>query len=189
MFRKQIFLVILLLMPCVSFSAPASDNEKSYSLTVNATPSDARIRIMNISPKYKEGINLSPGKYDVLVDKQGYLSKREWVEIRDSDLVIDISLKKGVEKKRQAGSYLIRAVKKEIRSDPGLEDGAYLLDEIKFKENNGYISFEYDCLKFAQQRTRMTYQVFRINKMCENWLKKAAKTAHNVKGVKRVTVK
>jgi|GEM_PF-555864 len=63
-----------------------------YGLTVNSTPSDARVRILNIEPRYEPGIRLSPGRYHVEVSKAGYETKREWVEITDSDRVVSIGL-------------------------------------------------------------------------------------------------
>jgi hypothetical protein len=41
---------------------------------------------MNIKPKYKPGIALKPGKYDIYVTHPGYVSKRMWVEIKEADL-------------------------------------------------------------------------------------------------------
>ena len=67
--------------------------EKLYSLDINAIPSDSTIKIMNIIPKYKAGIKLKAGKYDVSVAKNGYGKWREWVEIVDSNRSIDVVLK------------------------------------------------------------------------------------------------
>jgi len=65
---------------------------KTYSLTVNATPSSNRIMIMNIRPKYKSGICLEPGKYDILVKHWGYYNYRKWITIEDSDVSLDVTL-------------------------------------------------------------------------------------------------
>jgi hypothetical protein len=65
---------------------------KSKRLTVNAKPVKSRIRIMNIKPKYKPGIALKPGKYDIYVTHPGYVSKRMWVEIKEADLSIEVIL-------------------------------------------------------------------------------------------------
>lgn len=42
------------------------------SLTVTPTPGDAVVKIMNITPRYRDGIELSPGKYHVRVEKSGF---------------------------------------------------------------------------------------------------------------------
>ncbi|EDN69350.1 Tetratricopeptide TPR_2 [Beggiatoa sp. PS] len=70
-----------------------------YRLTINVTPYNSRIRVMNIKPKYRSGILLKPGKYDIEVTHPGYESKRRWVEIENADLMIDVILNKlGIEK-------------------------------------------------------------------------------------------
>jgi hypothetical protein len=66
-----IFSIAVPLVPILSSVANAGENAK-YRLTVNATPSDSRIRIMNIKPKYRHGIVLKPGKYDIEVTRSGY---------------------------------------------------------------------------------------------------------------------
>jgi|GEM_PF-6445652 len=50
-------------------------------LTVDAYPSDARIRIMNIRPKYKDGISLVPGQYEIRVDREGYREEMHLVDL------------------------------------------------------------------------------------------------------------
>jgi hypothetical protein len=66
---------------------------KYYSLTVQAIPSDSRIRIMNIKPKYKPGIELSSGDYRILVEKNGYFPHEEIITIKDSNVIKQITLK------------------------------------------------------------------------------------------------
>jgi len=83
--------VAVSLAPIFSPVANAGENAK-YRLTVNATPSDSRIRVMNIKPKYRHGIALKPGKYDIKVTRSGYESKRWWVEIKDADITVDVTL-------------------------------------------------------------------------------------------------
>ncbi|MBN2419881.1 MAG: DUF2846 domain-containing protein [Deltaproteobacteria bacterium] len=50
-------------------------------LYVDANPSNARVRIMNIAPVFEQGIRLNEGRYDVEVSASGYLSHREWVSL------------------------------------------------------------------------------------------------------------
>ncbi|NMR26362.1 PEGA domain-containing protein [Pseudoalteromonas sp. NEC-BIFX-2020_015] len=61
------------------------------SLTVITSPEDALIRIMNIRPKYKAGIELDEGEYDVEVSKDGYLTYRRWITI-DKKTILTIEL-------------------------------------------------------------------------------------------------
>jgi len=52
-----------------------------YSLTIKTNPVDARVRIMNIKPKYYDGIKLPSGRYDIMVDKLGFYSQRGYVDL------------------------------------------------------------------------------------------------------------
>jgi|GEM_PF-2044454 len=48
-----------------------------HPFTITVTPKHARVRIMNIKPKYVAGMALADGSYDVLVDAPGYHSWRQ----------------------------------------------------------------------------------------------------------------
>lgn len=76
---------------CRRQSALLSVDNDLHSLTVNVTPSDSTVKIMNIKPKYTPGIMLKKGKYDILVKNRGYKKWRKWVVV-DSDLSIDVVL-------------------------------------------------------------------------------------------------
>ena len=66
--------------------------EKRYKLTVNTVPEDARVLIMNIVPKFHQGILLTPGKYDLLVKKPGYPKLRQWISVENSDVEVNVVL-------------------------------------------------------------------------------------------------
>jgi len=63
-----------------------------FSLTVKTKPDDATVRLMNIRPKYKDGIKLKPGKYDVEVSKEGFHTYRRWFTIEKKDKTIEVNL-------------------------------------------------------------------------------------------------
>ncbi len=70
---------------------PKSTIRNKYSLTVNPTPSDARVQIMNIKPKYYDGIKLKKGKYHIKVSKKGYKTVEKWIKlIEDKHLTIKL---------------------------------------------------------------------------------------------------
>jgi len=77
-----------------SDSRESSCPRKTFSLTVNAIPSKSRIRIMNIRPKYRDGICLKPGKYDVLVDLRGFKSSRKLIKVEDLDVSVEVFLRR-----------------------------------------------------------------------------------------------
>ena len=73
----------------------AISGEELYSLTIKTSPG-ASVRIMNIAPKYHNGIKLPPGNYNILVAKKGYTSSSKWIKITDSDLSRYVRLTKAV---------------------------------------------------------------------------------------------
>lgn len=70
---------------------PSTKNE-TYKLTIQAKPEDSTIRIMNMRGEYYPGINLKPGRYDILVERDGYKTVRQWVTIQDADVAIPFTL-------------------------------------------------------------------------------------------------
>jgi hypothetical protein len=70
-----------------------SNKPTLYSLTVHTTPSNARVYITNIIPKYKDGILLERGKYKLKIKAKGYYTKKGTVELK-SDLSISVALDK-----------------------------------------------------------------------------------------------
>ncbi|MCG8036132.1 MAG: SUMF1/EgtB/PvdO family nonheme iron enzyme [Candidatus Thiodiazotropha taylori] len=71
-----------------------SERELMSTLTIEAVPADARIRILNIGPKYQPGIALKPGKYHLEVSKEGYKDKRQWIELSGGSEAFPIRLEK-----------------------------------------------------------------------------------------------
>ena len=78
--------------PTPSYSdAAIADKNKKYSLTIRRTPNTARVRILNIKPKYKNGIKLKKGKYHIEVSQKGYKTEKKWVTL-SKDSVFNLSL-------------------------------------------------------------------------------------------------
>ena len=74
---------------------PPPPPQTKFSLTINPTPTTAKIYIMNINPRYEDEIVLKRGTYDIKVIAKGYKSKRFDVYL-DEDKEISVTL---VEKK------------------------------------------------------------------------------------------
>lgn len=82
-------------------SEPAITN-----LTVISKPSNSKVRILNISPKYKDGIKLESGKYHIEVSASGYETYKKWYELGIGKQTIQIKLvKSNVRKQSQSGEY------------------------------------------------------------------------------------
>ena len=68
--------------------------KSEYPLTIKTTPEAARIRILNIGPRYEDGIELKPGKYHIEVSKSGYKRHREWIKLASREMVHLVDLEK-----------------------------------------------------------------------------------------------
>ncbi len=72
--------------PQVSANGPAS-------IHVATHPDNARVRIMNIKPKFHQGIELKPGKYHMEISARGYITKSKWVTLSKGEtLNLDFTL-------------------------------------------------------------------------------------------------
>jgi hypothetical protein len=68
-----------------SSAATSNQNYKTvYSLTINTTPYDAKVRILNIQPKYQHGIKLEKGSYHIEVSKDGYETIKQWISLNQN---------------------------------------------------------------------------------------------------------
>ena len=56
--------------------------KESGKLFVDTVPSNARVRILNIGPKFFQGMELDPGSYHVETSKQGYETQKKWVSLK-----------------------------------------------------------------------------------------------------------
>lgn len=63
-------------------------------LTIKVEPEDAKIRIMNIVPRYRAGIELAMGSYDVYVTREGYKAYRRAVSLSVENQVVGIVMDK-----------------------------------------------------------------------------------------------
>jgi TPR repeat protein len=55
--------------------------ERKGRLFVKTKPKDARIRVLNIKPKFYQGMELEPGSYHVEVSAFNYATQKTWVKV------------------------------------------------------------------------------------------------------------
>jgi hypothetical protein len=55
-------------------------------LRIERSPRDATVRILNIRPKYYDGIPLSSGTYQIEVSKSGYVTRKFWIKVQAGEL-------------------------------------------------------------------------------------------------------
>ena len=65
-----------------------------HKLTIATTPSKSVIRILNIGPKYFDGIKLQAGTYKLSINKKGYCPQRFNIDIQNQDVTKTVILKK-----------------------------------------------------------------------------------------------
>lgn len=68
--------------PIQGVPEPAPPTPQPGRLYVETVPSDARVRILNIVPVYRPGMELDPGRYHVEVSADGYGTENQWVTLR-----------------------------------------------------------------------------------------------------------
>lgn len=82
-------------------TATPAKNE-THSLTIQVFPKESTVKVMNVKSRYYPGIRLRPGKYDILVEHEGYKSYREWVNV-EYDIIVKVILK------QKAEAYMARS--------------------------------------------------------------------------------
>lgn len=63
-----------------------------FTVEVHPTPADARVRILNIGPRYEPGIKLQSGDYHFEVARAGYETQRFWRTVEDAALAFEVAL-------------------------------------------------------------------------------------------------
>ncbi len=69
--------------PQSSEESPPAPGDEKYRLTVKPDPPDSRVSLVNFEGSYSPGMELTPGYYEVLVQRSGYETFREWIQMDD----------------------------------------------------------------------------------------------------------
>lgn len=70
----------------------AAQAAATYALTINTVPTTAKVSIRNIEPKYRDGMRLPAGQYQVRVEAAGYQTEEKWVELGKAAKTLTIKL-------------------------------------------------------------------------------------------------
>jgi len=65
--------------------------KQEYRLTIHTTPSNAKVQILNIRPRYEDGIALKKGFYKIKVSADGYQERRFDIELKQ-DATYNVTL-------------------------------------------------------------------------------------------------
>lgn len=99
---------------------PVSEERKKGSsrLFVKTTPKDATVRILNIAPKFQQGMELKPGDYEIEVKKEGLGEVVRNVVLRkDEDLTLSVNLE--AETKQKTASPEEAKPEKDAKDEQG----------------------------------------------------------------------
>jgi TolB-like protein len=152
-------------------------------LHVNTDPTGAQVRILNIGPPYRDGIELASGRYHVEVSADGYATRREWVFLgagEDKRVTVHldrseepVSISKPVDEvpKSRVPSKLVEVNSVIEEAERLKEAGNYRQWEIKIKEalvmlerllsedpNSPQVWFYYAKAYYAADNIRKTYK-------------------------------
>jgi len=142
--KLKICLMCLLLIVPSGHSIAQAQSSEDGRLFIRTAPEGARIRILNIKPKFSQGMLLAPGPYHIEVSADGYETRNIWITMDpQGEVNLGISLKKrstlssgnpdelvrlGIDnQKRKEHKEAIEAYKQVIRMDPDYADAYYNL--------------------------------------------------------------
>jgi len=64
---------------------PSKIPKVTISVEKFSIPSNAKVRILNIKPKYYDGIKLKKGKYHLEISKNGYRTINKWITLKQNE--------------------------------------------------------------------------------------------------------
>jgi hypothetical protein len=64
----------------------------AHKLSIYTNPEDSQVRLLNSPVTYSAGVQLEPGDYRVEVSKEGYATKKQWINIAEDDVELQITL-------------------------------------------------------------------------------------------------
>ena len=123
-----------------STSAPQDTNR--LSLSINPTPAEARVRILNIKEKYSHGISLPPAAYHIEISHPGYITKTKWIRLNSHNQHWDIALQKSTQIANPNQLPLPEMV--EVYSNPFLMGDATSNAATKVELNNNFLISRYE---------------------------------------------
>jgi hypothetical protein len=75
----------------VDFHANKPSLKEKFVFNVIAKPQRARVKIMNIKPRFRSGMKLTEGHYLLKVTRRGYKSYKKWIDLsRNKTVLVDL---------------------------------------------------------------------------------------------------
>jgi len=96
----------------------SKDTPQTSRLYVDTEPADARIKILNITPNFFQGITLTPGRSHVYVGADGFEPEKRWIELEAGE---DKRLNIPLQKKLSDNSIQTTITGRKITNSLGME--------------------------------------------------------------------
>ncbi len=92
-----------------------------YRLVVATVPDDTNIELLDHKGEFRQGMELAPGKYRIKIGKAGFKAQEKRVEIKDQDLLINVSLE-------------LMKFRLTVKTDPHDAQIRFLNSDLKFEQ-------------------------------------------------------
>jgi len=115
---------------------PVTTQQADAYLIIATTPSNARVRILNITPKYRDGIKLKTGRYHIEVSAAGYRKQTQWLTLDAGNTQQQITLArlpKVSEQNNMKAQYNL-GVKHQKGKDPTVDNHITQTDLAKLRQ-------------------------------------------------------
>lgn len=142
-----------------------------YELFVDTRPQQATIKIWNIKPVFQQGIELTPGRYDLEVSAAGYQPYRQWIEIEDSARRLQVDLQPLSPEQAPGSSFaaaLERSYQVYISTQPPEAQIRFIEPERPFHQNMHLPPGRYQ-LEVSHPGYRTLQQVLEISDADVHW--------------------
>lgn len=81
----SLFLIFFMSHAFTGSCLSAAEEEKRARLYIDAEPKASRIRVLNIKPKFYQGMRLRKGKYLIEVSAEGYKAEKTWIRLEEGE--------------------------------------------------------------------------------------------------------
>ncbi|MFT6269490.1 MAG: serine/threonine-protein kinase [Alphaproteobacteria bacterium] len=129
------------------------ENSK-VALTINTTPADATVQILNIEPSYQRGIQLEMGQYNIRVSKTGYVTQNHTISLSSQQSSFSYNLES---EQPQDSTFRVSGQTYTMKAIPA---GSFMM---------GCSPEDYECQDGERPRHRVTIESFTLMETEVTW--------------------
>ncbi len=123
---------------------------------IDASPSDARVRILNIQTTYQYGMSLDSGRYQVEVSKAGYTTATQWFDLSNTNNRLSATLNKVA----ISGGQTHRIGNTSFKMNE-IPSGSFMM---------GCSADDSECFKYEKPRHRVSINAFTLMESEVTWV-------------------